>query len=496
MSDDVPETASRSAGLTRRRMFGRAAAVGGLAAASLALPVNVRKAIAAGNPQHGQLSDIKHVVMLMQENRSFDHYFGTLSGVRGFDDPHAIRLPDGKPVWYQPDPDNPDGYLLPYRLNSRMTAAQAIPSMSHAWNVQHQSWDDGKMDQWIPAHRAVNGASATYGMGYFTRDDIPFQYALADAFTVCDGYHCSVLGPTQPNRMMWMSGTVDPNGDHGGPMLDNNTPVNTFSWTTYPERLAAAGVSWRIYHDPGDVTGLNLLNEFQQYYSATAGNPLYDNGLAATPIGRFEYDALNDSLPTVSWILPPVTNDEHPARLPAAGADFVASIVDAIAANPEVWAKTVFILSYDENDGFFDHVVPHTAPPGTPDEIVTKTSATGVDGAGWPVGLGFRVPAIVVSPCTVGGWVCSETFDHTSQLRLLERVTGVQETNISDWRRQAVGDMTSVFQFSHPSSDVPKLPGTGASYNLAQYEVSTLPLPTVPTNQQPPHQEHGGRHHT
>jgi phospholipase C len=187
-----------------------------------------------------------NAVMLMQENRSFDHYFGTLSGVRGFSDPRPLRLPSGRPVFYQPDPTNPDGFLLPYRLNSLTTAAQAIPSMSHEWAVQHQALNGGAMDDWLPAHVASDGASVgPFTMGYFTREDIPFQYALADAFTICDSYHCSVLGPTGPNRHMWMAGTIDPNGLAGGPSLTTSAPNGAYSFTTYPERLEAAGVSWK-----------------------------------------------------------------------------------------------------------------------------------------------------------------------------------------------------------------------------------------------------------
>jgi phospholipase C len=214
------------------------------------------------------------------------------------------------------------------------------------------------------------------------------------------------------------------------------------------------------------------------------------------PLGQFEYDAMTDNLPTVSWILPPAGFDEHPAGLPNAGATFVAGKIDAVAANPEVWAKTVFILSYDENDGMFDHVLPETPPPGTPDEFVTKTSVTGVDGGGLPVGLGFRVPAIIVSPWTVGGWVSSERFDHTSQLRFLERLTGVMEPNISDWRRQNVGDLTSAFRFHEPSRHAPVLPDTNGPYNLAQFEVAQFPLPAFPaTSQSMPRQERGSRPH-
>ncbi|HEV7977521.1 alkaline phosphatase family protein [Amycolatopsis sp.] len=491
---DTPETPDERRGMTRRRLLGSAAAAGGLAAASLALPPNVRKALASPPPENGRISDVKHVVMLMQENRSFDHYFGTLSGVRGFGDPHAARLPDGRSVFYQPDPANPDGYLLPYHLDTRTTSAQAIPSMSHEWTVQHQAWNNGKMDNWLPAHMASDGAAGPYTMGYFTRDDIPFQYALADAFTVLDGYHCSVLGPTGPNRHMWMAGTIDPDGVAGGPSLTTGAPNGAYSFKTYPERLTEAGVSWKIYHQPGSVTGLAAIQHIAQYFNAKPGSDLFEKAMNPQPLGQFEYDAKNDKLPTVSWILPPSGFDEHPAGLPAAGATFVAGKIDAIAANPEVWAKTAFILSYDENDGMFDHVVPPTPEPGTPDEFVTKTSVTGVYGGGLPVGLGFRVPAIIVSPWTAGGWVCSETFDHTSQLRLLERVTGVAETNISDWRRRTVGDLTSAFRFHDATKHAPVLPDTLGQYNLAQFEASQLPLPTVPTTRQSlPRQEPGHR---
>ncbi|HYZ54571.1 MAG TPA: alkaline phosphatase family protein [Streptosporangiaceae bacterium] len=492
---NIPDNPGEQTGFTRRRLLGSAAAVGGMSAAAMALPPNVRTALASPPPSNGRLRDIEHVVLLMQENRSFDHYYGTLSGVRGFSDPHPLRLPNGRTVFHQPDLSNPEGFLLPYRLNSLTTAAQAIPQTSHDWGTQHQAWNNGAMDNWLPAHIAADGPNVgPFTMGYYTREDIPFHYALADAFTICDAYHCSVLGPTGPNRHMWMAGTIDPNGQFGGPSLTTSAPNGIYTFTTYPERLTAAGVSWKFYHQPGSATGLPSLQHIAQYFSAKPGTPLYDNAMAPTPVGQFEYDAMNDKLPTVSFILPPAGFDEHPASLPNAGATFVASKIDAIAANPDVWAKTVFILSYDENDGLFDHVLPKTPPAGTPDEFVFKTSPTGVEGGGLPAGLGFRVPAIIVSPWTVGGYVCSETFDHTSQLRFLERITGVMEPNISQWRRENVGDLTSAFRFNEPSRHAPVLPDTNGPYNLAQFETSQFPLPAFPTtNQQMPKQEPGSR---
>ncbi|MGW4486886.1 alkaline phosphatase family protein [Amycolatopsis sp. NPDC004368] len=491
MTDDTQQ----GNGFTRRRLLGSAAAAGGLAAAAMALPANVRKAIASPAPKNGRISDLKHVVMLMQENRSFDHYYGTLSGVRGFGDPHAARQSDGSSVFYQKDAKNPKGYLLPYHLDTKSTAAQAIPSTSHEWAVQHQAWNGGKNDQWLPAHRAADGeTNGQYVMGYYERKDIPFQYALADAFTILDAYHCSVLGPTGPNRHMWMAGTIDAEGQFGGPSLTTSAPNGAYSFKTYPERLTEAGVSWKIYHSPGSTTGLASISHIAQYFNAKPGDDLFEKAMNPQPLGQFEYDVAHDQLPTVSWILPPSAYDEHPANLPAAGATFVAGKIDAIAANPDVWAKTAFILSYDENDGLFDHVVPPTPKPGTPGEFVFKKSVTGVDGGGLPTGLGFRVPCIIVSPWTVGGWVCSETSDHTSQLRLLEHVTGVREPNITDWRRRTVGDLTSAFRFHDATKHAPVLPDTQGQYNLAQYEVSQFKLPPIPTTQQSfPHQEPGHR---
>ena len=493
----TPEQANAKSRLTRRRLLGSAATVSALAAVDSALPVNIRKAVAAGAARNGKLSDIKHVVLLMQENRSFDHYFGTLSGVRGFSDPTAAKLPNGDSVFKQPDPAGDQGYLLPYHLATKTTSAQAIPSTSHAWSVQHAAWNGGKMDNWLPAHRAADGnTNGPYTMGYYTREDIPFQFALAESFTLLDNYHCSVMGPTHPNRYMWMSGTIDPNGLAGGPALDNGAATGTYSWTTYPERLYQAGVSFKFYHLQPDGTGVDQIHHMQQYQALAPDSDMYKNTVATSPLGQFQYDAMNDNLPTVSWIFPPSGQDEHPANLPAAGANFVSGIVDAIAANPEVWAKTAFILSYDENDGLFDHVVPPTPKPGTPDEFVTKTSPTGVDGAGLPIGLGFRVPCLIVSPWTVGGWVSSEVADHTSQLRFLEAVTGVKEPNISDWRRRTLGDLTSAFRFAD-AKQPPALPETTGQYNLAQYEVSQLPKPTVPpTTQRMPRQEPGRRPRT
>jgi phospholipase C len=489
---------SDSPKFTRRRLFGSAAGMVAAAATSILLPPNVRRALAQSSPSAGSLGEIKHVVLLMQENRSFDHYFGTLAGVRGFNDPSAMKLHHGKSVFHQPDAHSSDGYLLPFHLDTKKTNAQKIPSTSHAWATQHESWNHGKMDNWLKAHRHADGAKGPYCMGYYKRDDIPFQFALAEAFTICDAYHCSVLGPTWPNRLYWMTGTIDPDGKHGGPVVHNKD--NNFHWTTYAERLEAAGVSWKVYNSkddhpydpaladtPSKHYPFNLLGHFRQFLEAPADSPLRLKAMTLGNGHEFASDAAGDRLPTVSWLMPPRLASEHPDHMPAAGAAFVAQTIDAIAANPEVWAKTAFILNYDENDGIFDHVAPPTPPRGTAHEFVNHE----------PIGGGFRVPCIIVSPWTAGGWVCSQPFDHTSILQFLEVLTGVHEPNISTWRRRTFGDLTSAFRFDSAKADFPKLPDAAGLLAQAEKEAAHLPSPIAPhSHQVPPLQEKGYRRRT
>ena len=457
--------------VSRRQLM---ASMGGMVLASFALPPALRKALDNAPPsvlstqtKVPPVSEIKHVVVLMQENRSFDHYFGAMPGVRGFHDPSV-----SKKLFYQKDPSNPDGYLLPFHADTTTTNAQQIPSSSHSWGPLHDSWDGGKMDSFVTAHLASDGVAGQYTMAYFKRDDIPFQWALADAFTICDGYHASMMGPTWPNRLYLMTGQVDPAGANGGPVYSNYVPASGFSWQTYPEMLTAAGVPWKVYQE-NDNYGMNVLEYFDQYQAAPASSPLYKNAMRFYQAGQFEYDAMHDCLPAVSWIIPTSYQSEHPDYMPAAGADYVASKVNAIAANPDVWAKTVFILIYDENDGFFDHVNPPTAPAGTPGEYLT------VDKVSAPIGLGFRVPCVIVSPWTVGGFVCHDTFDHTSVTRLLELVTGVVNPNISAWRRKTVGDFTTALG-TVPNQRFPRLPDTTAQLELAEKRTLGFPLPPIP----------------
>jgi phospholipase C len=447
------------------------------------MPPHVRRMLAEGIPRRGSLADIKHVVVLMQENRSFDHYFGTMAGVRGFDDPAALKLSTGRSVFHQPDVENPAGYLLPFHLDTHATSAQKIPSTNHSWEVQHASWNGGRMDGWLAAHRQADGKNGPFAMGYYTRDDIPFQWALAEAFTICDGYHSSIMGPTWPNRMYWMTGTVDPEGHGGGPVISNHAPKGGLTWTTYAERLQRAGVNWKVYQQE-DNYGCNMLENFRAFQRASPSSALYQRGMARGAADQFEQDALHDRLPTISWVIPTGHQSEHPDYMPAAGAAFVASKIDAIAANPAVWAKTAFVLNYDENDGIFDHVAPTVPPAGTPHEFVR----------GLPIGSGFRVPCIIVSPWTAGGWVCSQPFDHTSVLRLMEQITGVHEPNISDWRRRTFGDLTATFRFHEQEAGPVRLPDAAQTLDRVNEALPSLPKPVPPTGaQQAPAQETGTR---
>jgi phospholipase C len=456
---------------TRRRLMQGAAA----AAALSALPRFSR-----GQVRNARLTDIDHIIVLMKENRSFDHYFGSLAGVRGFDDAH-VAFVNGRSVFHQPDSESPDGYVLPFHLDTRRTRAQLLRPLSHAWKVLHACRNGGRMDGWIPAHRAVNGDLAPLTMGYFTRNDLPFYYALADAFTICDGYHASVMGPTHPNRYYLMTASIDPLGKNGGPALNNSG--RRYRWETYPERLERAGISWRIYHEKNDYN-CNVCKFFVQYHSAPRTSPLYESALRNRPFSELLRDFKTGDIPQVTWIVPPSTLSEHPDFLPAAGENHTRQILEALWSNPGLWARTAVVLNYDENDGLFDHVLPPVPAPGTPDEFV----------GGLPIGLGFRVPCLIISPFSRGGYVCGATFDHTSVLRLIETRFGVEVANLSPWRRKTCGDLTAAFAFDAPArSDVPNLPETLHALEVARKNVATLPPPTLPDRPEMPRQEPGVR---
>jgi len=413
--------------------------------------------VLASAPRRGRLTDIEHVIILIQENRSFDHYFGTLPGVCGFSDRSARK------TFFQPGYPAAgfNGQLLPFHLNTG-GKAQCFPDITHKWVPQHESWDGGEMDGFVRAHLAFDGAKAGPAtMGYYERADIPFYFALAEAFTICDSYHCSVLGPTDPNRLYSMTATIDPDGANGGPLVETETVLRQlyagrFTWTTMPEQLSAAGVSWKIYTGIGGAYD-NVLTYFHAYQANPdladlAFNPFYPCDFSA--------DLERGELPQVSWINAALNQTEHPGNSTAAAGEYtVQALLKRLLAYPDVWEKTAVFLTWDENGGFFDQVPPPVAPAGTPGEYLSVQDITrSAGGVAGPIGLGFRVPMIIVSPFSRGGFLSSEVFDHTSILRFLESRFGVEVPNLSEWRRQITGDMTSAFNFKRPDTSTPELP--------------------------------------
>jgi phospholipase C len=447
------------------------------------------KVTAAGPAASASLGDIKHVVFLMQENRSFDHYFGTLSGVRGFSDPNVLKNANGTPVFdqygYQPGRGpSASGFMQPFHLLNKPPSenGEDTNDIDHSWAGQHHSWNDGKLDSFITSHLATDGAAnGPVAMGYFTRSELAFYYAVADAFTICDGYHCSVLGPTDPNRVMAMSASIDPAGAHGGPVLTTASNrvgmTGKLNWETMPEALLKAGVSWKVYNDPTGILGLGVLSYFKNYTNpfSLTGLELIARGLTPSFPGDFASDVKSGKLPSVSWIVPPLAECEHPAAPPEWGEYLVQQILGILVSNPDVWAQTVFIVNYDENGGFFDHVPPPAAPAGTAGEYLTGTLPGAAGGIAGPVGLGFRTPALVISPFSAGGYKYSGTLDHTSMLRLIETRFGVRVPNLSAWRRSVTGDFTAALNLTRPPvTAVPALPSTSIGSNLTVVEEAVL----------------------
>ncbi|MFI5193470.1 MAG: phosphocholine-specific phospholipase C [Chitinophagales bacterium] len=570
---------------TRREFIRKAGLLSGAAGLFSALPPSIQKALAI-NPAAGtSFLDAEHVVLLMQENRSFDHCFGNLRGVRGYNDPRAIALPNKNPVWLQ---SNAGGETYaPFHLDIKNTRATWGNSLPHSWDNQVDARNDGKYDQWLNVKHSGNEvyAHVPLTMGFHNREDIPFYYAMADAFTVCDQHFCSCLTGTSPNRNFFWTGTVRDKQDENSRALVWNEDMDfeTLKYRTFPELLEENDISWKVYQNELSVgVGFegeqddwlsnftdNNLEFFEQYHarlnqqhiayvkrmstalpeeidslqkkiaslpasdvsleknkktleekqkewelikkemetstqeaweklsareknlhrkglSTNTGDPDYhqlteltydDDGVKRTmqiPKGdvlhQFREDVKTGALPTVSWLVAPENFSDHPGA-PWYGAWYVSEVLDILTQNPEVWKKTIFILTYDENDGYFDHVPPFVAPhshkTGTgkvSEGIDTRVEFVTYDQEenrhDFPrkydressVGLGYRVPMVIASPWSRGGFVNSEVCDHTSTLQFLEefltKKTGkkIKETNISDWRRTICGNLNSTFR--------------------------------------------------
>ncbi|ARP82172.1 phospholipase C, phosphocholine-specific [Bordetella genomosp. 8] len=532
----------------RRREFFRKSARGAGAAAALSMfPPAIRKALAIeADRRTGTLRDVEHIVVLTQENRAFDHYFGTLAGVRGFGDRFPIPVADapgmqGRTVWYQRHDGQPAGLpaiLAPQHndtaVDFRLMRTAGTP---HLYPDAQDAWDGGRMTHWPQFKKNAS-------MVYYAQADLPFQFALANAFTVCDAYHCSLTGGTNPNRCFIFTGTNHGRDDparpdiYNGPALDNS--YNTlkkgahkdgYTWMTYAERLQDAGVSWQVYQDNEfEFYALNPLFGFKAFRQAHARSvpavlpertererALYERGIRTRNLDALRADVMADRLPQVSWICAPSSASEHPQpSSPAQGAAYTAQVLDALTANPRVWSRTVLILNFDENDGFFDHMPP-PAPPsyartagGT--QALDPQGASTVDASDdylgddvggvqstlayrhHPYGMGPRVPMYVISPWSRGGWVNSEVFDHTSVLRFIARRFGVDEPNISPWRRAVAGDLMSCFDFATPNQGgLPaRLPDTAALDGRSR-SLSGTTVPIAPAAPELPVQAVGTR---
>ena len=578
---------------SRREFIRKASLLGSGAGLFHVLPASIAKAMAIDPAPGSTWMDAEHIVLLMQENRSFDHTYGTLQGVRGYNDPRAITIPGNNRVWLQ---QNKEGETyLPFRFDIRGTKITWMDSLPHSWSNQVDARNDGKYNGWLDHKHSGDKeyAAMPLTLGYYTRADIPFYYSLADAFTICDQHFCSSLTGTTPNRLYFWTGTIREKPDEKAQanVWNEDADFSTMvSWKTFPERLEENGISWKIYQNELSVGvgfegeedawlanfGDNPLEYFSQYHvklhpeyiaalpkmaeqlqaeldkrqqklpaldpgSKEAGqleeeikwikknleinaadqknctrekfeqlssfeknihqkafvtnrnDPFYhqlstitykegeEERTVKVPKGdvlhQFRKDVESGQLPAVSWLVAPQNFSDHPSSA-WYGAWYISEAMDILTKNPEVWKKTIFILTYDENDGYFDHVPPFVAPHPYKKEtgLTSKNIHTGVEYVAdeeqqsikdearvSPIGLGYRVPLVIASPWSRGGWVNSEVFDHTSSLRFLEKFLSrksgkkIEEPNISDWRRTVCGDLTSVFRpYNNEKLDKPE----------------------------------------
>ena len=511
---------------SRRDFLKQASLLSGAAALPNVFPEAIQRALAI-NPNPGTtFYDAEHVVFLMQENRSFDHMFGTLKGVRGFNDPHPHILPNKDKVWLQRDAKG--NTFAPFHIDLNKTKVTWQGGLPHSWPDQIAARNDGKYDKWVPAKTVMS-------LAYYKREDLPFYYALADAFTVCDHHFCSSLTGTTPNRLFYWTGNIRPHpNDEKTPAVVSNyqaeSHTNRFvDWPTFPELLEDNSIDWRVYQNeiwtaklPTETDdwlgnyGDNALEYVKRHqvklsaYFRKNGDKTVKPNLSAeevlenynalsqreknlidkaftTNIGAEDYldlaphaykneagetetfnvpkgdifyqfrkDVNDGKLPTVSWLVAPQRFSDHTSS-PLYGTWYVSEALNILTQNPEIWKKTIFIVNYDENDGYYDHMPPFVAPK--PNTAARGKVSEGIDTAsdyeaneGSPIGLGFRVPMIVASPWSRGGYVNSQIFDHTSTLMFLEdflrKKTGrkLKSERISSWRRAVCGDMTSVFR--------------------------------------------------
>ena len=486
-----------------------------------AAPLDFSRALSI--PAHnrtGTIDDVEHIVILMQENRSFDHYFGTMRGVRGFADPRAVKLSTGRSVWHQP---NGAGFLLPFRPDVEDLGQTFLPDPPHGWADTHAAWNAGQYDRWVP-----NKGVTT--MTYHTRRDLPYQFALADAFTICDNYHCSLMGPTDPNRYHMWTGWVGNDGAAGGPVI-----TNAEAGLRLVDLPRAPGAGRHLVEDlpgrrrgpgRGRVLGLDrgrVHRELRRQLPAllppvpgrgarhAAGRPSEDGHEHPRTESRARSRCSTSSGKTCATAdCRTCRGSSRPRRIantrtgsPASARGTCRRSSTSSRATPTSGARWRLFITYDEEGGFFDHLVPPTPPQtraqGLSTVEITNEIFPGDAGhASGPYGLGVRVPMLVVSPWSRGGWVNSQVFDHTSLIRFLEarfahHHPDLVETNITPWRRAVAGDLTTAFDFKTPNASRRLvLPGTD-HYKPEDLVRHDDEVPVPPAVGQLPGQERGVR---
>ncbi len=453
--------------ITTRRRFVSSAAAGaaGLALGSL-LPGGAAMRLAAQSAGLPDLAwwpssnKIKHVVILCQENRSFDHYFGAFASIFGQPGHAALGFTPSALTYY----DSSGNPYNPYHLTQFCNQ-----DPDHSWEGSHNKWDNGAMDGWV-----TDEDNTTIAIGYFLQSDHIYHVQLAQAFTLCDHFFCSQIGPTLPNRLYLWTGTsgwdfLSPTSTsdslpYNNPSLTAAPPV--LSWPTMADVLTAAGLPWKCYSVadgsiPSAIGAFNPLIFFSQFQD----NPT-QLALATSDFSEFIADLAAGTLPAVSWIVTEAVVCEHPPAPPDMGQLLAARVVQELMAS-SAWESTALFVTYDEGGGFFDHLPPSIleyVPAGLPD-------------GGLAVGPAFRVPLIVVSPWAPANTVFSEVLDHTSILQFIEQTFStstqlLQLSTIAPARRQLSG-LSGAFNFNQPPN-VPSLPTPAQLYPYAQQTILTL----------------------
>ncbi len=398
-------------------------------AGAMALSLSAVQAVSssAGATPAAGVAKIQHVVVLMQENRSYDSYFGRL---------HYEGQPDStvEPTRGNPDPLNPGARIRPFLATSECTVAD----LNHSWNGTHQEWNGGKMSGFTAANVDPADPNGSRTMGTFDQSVLPFYYGLANEFSIADHYFASVLSQTFPNRFYLLTGTSF------GHIANDLPPAGGFKQKTVFQLLdeATPKVSWKIYLASFQVEELFSYVVHHSNHIAT--------------IADYKTDAANGTLPQVSFVeSDPFGNvnqesDEHPPANVQVGQKFTHDIISALVKSPN-WSSSAMFLTYDEHGGFYDHVAPPAAPK--PDNIAPMLQPGDAPGAFDRYGI--RVPAIVISPYARAHFVSHTVYDHTSILHFIETRFGLPTLTHRD---AAADPMLGMFDFTQMSNPHPTIP--------------------------------------